>query len=112
MSSFETQSFSELINVNSKISKKHKKKETNLTTVAYVTLIFLLGTILFFAFNYTRTFHDMNKHIKQINQRLDIAKGQINIIKRSMQHLRGKEADEYDETIESLINHLNIMFDQ
>ena len=112
MSSFETQSFTELINVNKKISRHHKKREIHLTTLAYVTLVFLLGTIFFFTFNYSKSFHDMNKSIKNINQRLDIAKGQINIIKRSMENLRGKQQQEYDETIESLINHLNIMFDQ
>jgi hypothetical protein len=29
-----------------------------------------------------------------------------------MENLRGKQKEEYDEKIESLINHLNLMFDQ
>jgi uncharacterized protein YoxC len=112
MSSFETPSLTELINVNKKISRHHKKSDIHLSTLAYITLVFLLGTIIFFTFNYSKSFHDLDENIKNINQRLDIARGQINIIKRSMENLRGKQKEEYDEKIESLINHLNLMFDQ
>jgi uncharacterized protein YoxC len=111
MSSFETPSLTELINVN-KSRHHHKKRDIHLSTLAYITLVFLLGTIIFFIVNYSKSFHDLDENIKNINQRLDIARGQINIIKRSMENLRGKQKQEYDETIESLINHLNLMFDQ